>query len=98
MVFGTIEQNTTALAPILVLRVQNLRKMGQEEPHHLHIRVGLNKAMISAPKIVDRRYQGDPRLNLYFWSGIGGALLLPFSAEEVRLPNPGLIDVDNPGP
>ena len=98
MVLGTIEQNDAALTPILVLRVQNLCKIGQVEPHDLHVRVGLDETMVGAPIVVNSRNQGDPRLDLHLWRGVGSALLLPFSAEEVRLSDPDFIDVDDSGP
>ena len=93
VVLGAIEQNYAVLTPILVLYVQSLCKIGQEEPHDLHIRIGLDKTMVGAPTVVNSRNQSDPRLDLHLRRGVGGALLLPFSPKEVRFPDPGFVDV-----
>ena len=95
VVLGTVKKHDAALFPILVLLVKNLCEVGQVEPHHLDIRVGLDEAVVGPPKVVDCRNQSDPRLDLHLWCGVGGALHLPFPTPKIRISDPSFIYIND---
>ena len=96
MVLSPIKKDHSVLPPVLVLRIKGSGEMSKEEPHHLHIRVCLDEAMVGPAKGVDGRDQGNSWLDLEFRSRVGGSLLLPLSTTEIGLTDPGFIDVDHP--
>ena len=83
MVLGPIQQENGFLSELGILGLQDLGQVGEVEPHHLHVRVGLQEGVVGPSIVVDSRDQRDSGLDGYNWRRVRCATKPPLPSSEV---------------
>ena len=91
---GVVEQDSAVLLPARRLEVQLALQIAQKQRHHVGVGVGLRQGAPHLALRVESNDQRDPRLHLLVANGASSISWNPKPADEPRLVQPALVNVD----